>query len=62
MIAYHEDDPYMDGFVTWGCKRDLYEILWYVEDKLDKCSTYAGEEDFIKERNIDKMWKVLKDE
>lgn len=62
MIAHHENDPYMDGFVTWGCKRDLYEILWYVEDKLDKCSTYAGEEDFIKERNIDKMWKVLKDE
>ena len=62
MIAHHENDPYMDGFVTWGCKRDLYEILWYVEDKLDKCSTYAGEEDFIKDRNIDKMWKVLKDD
>ena len=61
-IAYNESDPRMDGFVTWGCKKDLYEILWFVQEKLSKCSTYTGEEDFIKKRNIDKMWKVLKDE
>ena len=30
-INFAESDRYMDGFTTWGCKKDLYEILWYVE-------------------------------
>jgi hypothetical protein len=62
LLAYHESDPYMDGFVTWGCKKELYEILWYVQDKLSKCGTYEGEEEFVKNRNIDVMWNILKDE
>ena len=61
-IAYNESDPRMDGFVTWGCKKELYEILWYVQDKLSKCSTYAGEEEFVKNRDINVMWDILKDE
>ena len=28
----------------FSCK-ELYEILWYVEEKLRKCSTYAGEDE-----------------
>ena len=27
----------------------IYEILWYVENALDKCNTYSNEEDFIEE-------------
>ena len=26
-IKFAESDPRMDGFVTWTCKKDLYEIL-----------------------------------
>ena len=48
-IAFAESDPHMDGFVTFSCKQDLYRVLFYVQDKLNKCSTYAGEEDWIKE-------------
>lgn len=40
-ITFAGCDPRMDGFVTWGCKRDLYEILWFVEDELDKLGTYS---------------------
>ena len=29
-INFAESDRHMDGFTTWGCKKDLYEILWYV--------------------------------
>ena len=61
-IKYAESDPYMDGFVTWQCKRDLYQILWWAEDALQKCSTYHDEEEFVKQRNINKMWDTLKDE
>jgi len=50
----------MDGFVTWGCKRDLYEILWFVEDELDKMGTYSEYEDeLIKKREQHKILKAL---
>ena len=50
----------MDGFVTWTCKKDLYEILWYVEKTLKECSTYADEDKFIEEHETDEMWSILK--
>jgi hypothetical protein len=52
----------MDGFVTWGCKQDLYEILWFVEDKLRRCSTYAGEEDFLQEHEKKQTWRRLNED
>ena len=58
-IRFAESDPRMDGFVTWGCKQDLYEILWFVEDQLEKCSTYAGEEEFVKKREQNKLLEIL---
>jgi hypothetical protein len=38
----------------------LYEILWYVENALDKCGTYATEDDYIKEHEKELMWSILK--
>jgi|TARA_B110000305_G_scaffold209000_1_gene241638 hypothetical protein len=58
-IRFAENDPRMDGFVTWGCKKDLYEMLWYIEDELDKCSTYADEDDFIKRREQSILLRTL---
>jgi hypothetical protein len=49
----------MDGFVTWGCKQDLYQILWFVENKLRNCSTYAGEEEFVEQHNKKETWRIL---
>ena len=48
-IAFAESDPRMDGFVTFGCKKELYEVLFYVQSKLNKCSTYVGEEEWVGE-------------
>tara|TARA_Y100001958_G_C21027974_1_gene402032 strand:- start:486 stop:722 length:237 start_codon:yes stop_codon:yes gene_type:complete len=59
-IAINENDPYMDGFNTWGCKKDLYQIFWYAQEKLMHCSTYAGEEEFIKEYEKKRVWQELK--
>jgi hypothetical protein len=61
-ISWAESDPRMDGFVTWGCKQELYEILWYVEEKLRKCSTYAGEDDFLKEHDKEMTWRILNED
>ena len=59
-IGYAESDPRMDGFVTWGCKQDLYHLLWHIEETLNKCSTYAGEEAFVREREKTKTFNALK--
>jgi len=59
-IAWAESDNRMDGYVTWTCKKELYDVLWYVEEKLSKCSTYADEEEYIKNHEFQKMWDVLK--
>ena len=58
-ITQSATDPRMDGFNTWGHKQDLYEILWFVEDQLKRCSTYAGEEEFLEKREKEKTWKAL---
>ena len=59
-IGYAESDPRMDGFVTWGCKQDLYQLLWHIEDTLEKCSTYADEDIFVRNREKQKTIKALK--
>ena len=59
-IAWAESDKHMDGFVTWGCKQDLYQILWFVENKLRNCSTYAGEEEFVRKHDKDETLRILR--
>jgi hypothetical protein len=54
-IAWAESDPKMDGFVTWRCKQDLYELYWHLEDKLEKCSKYVGEQEFVEYRREQKI-------
>jgi hypothetical protein len=58
-ISWAESDPKMDGFVTWECKQDLYELYWYIEDKLEKCSTYVGEQEFVESRREHKIIKKM---
>ena len=58
-ITYGANDARMDGFVTWGCKQDLYQILWYCEDALEKCSTYEGEDEYVKKREQHILLKAL---
>ena len=59
-ITIAATDPYMDGFNTWGCKRELYEILFFVQQELDECSNYADiEEQYLKKHEQDKLLKIL---
>ena len=60
-IVEAANDPKMDGFNTWGAKQDLYKILWYAEDQLDKCSTYADEDKFTKKRTQKRSIKMIKE-
>jgi hypothetical protein len=59
-IGYAESDPRMDGFVTWGCKQDLYQLLWHVQDCLEQCSTYTGEKEWVNQQEANKTLERLK--
>ena len=59
-ITWAATDPRMDGFNTWGCKRELYELLFFVQQELDKCSTYGDtEEEYLKKHDRDLILKAL---
>ena len=56
-------DPRMDGFTTWHCKQDLYRVQFALEDMLKKCPTYAPEETWLTEQQLERdqihMWSAL---
>ena len=56
-------DPRMDGFTTWRCKQDLYRVQFALEHMLKKCPTYAPEETWLAEQQLERdqtqMWSTL---
>ena len=56
-------DPRMDGFTTWRCKQDLYRVQFALEDMLNKCPTYAGEQEWLDQQQLERdqkrMWSTL---
>lgn len=56
-------DPKMDGFATWRCKQDLYRVQFALQDMLDKCPTYAPEQEWLvqqqQERDQRQVWSIL---
>ena len=58
-ISYAEKDNRATGFETWGCKQDLYQIKWLIEHKLEKCSTYEGEQEYVRKHDIKQTFKAL---
>lgn len=53
-------DNYMDGFTLWRYKQDLWLLKFYVDECLDKCSTFTGEDEWLEEIEKKKMWSMLK--
>ena len=47
-IAFAEKDQNMTGYITWKCKQDLYQLKWLVDYELERCSTYAEEEEYVR--------------
>jgi len=59
-ISLKATDPYLDGFNTWGCKRELYELLFFIQRELDKCSSYGDtEEDYLKKHDQEMILRAL---
>lgn len=61
-IAFQESNHAMDGYNCWYAKKELYQILWYVEAKLKRTGMYANEDEYIKNHKIEEMWAILKND
>ena len=59
-IAWAERNPYETGYNTVKCKQDLYTILWHVQDCLERCHTYSGEDEWIKQQEANRTLERLK--
>ena len=61
MAGVELHSPYNDGFNQWAIKQDLYHIKWLVDAIIKDSSSFAGEEEFLKEHEQKVMWKSLKE-
>ena len=59
-MYFNASDPHLTGWEQWPCKQDLYRVKFAVDEMLSKCSTYVGEEQWLREQEQEKMWKILK--
>lgn len=54
------NSPYNDGMTAFEIKKDLYKIKFFLEYELRRASTFAGEEEFLKECEQKMIWDTLK--
>jgi hypothetical protein len=55
-------DPRLDGFVAFGIKQDLYQLRSILDDALRRCPIFAGESEWLREQEKQKVIRILKDE
>lgn len=53
-------DARMTGWNNWPCKQDLYRVKFLVDELLEKCPEFAGEEEWLREQEAEKIVKILK--
>lgn len=52
--------PYNDGYNAWACKKDLYTILFHLEDILEKSPKFSDvEQEHLREREHTKLLQRL---
>lgn len=57
--ASQAGSPYNDGFSAWGCKKDLLDIQYHLEETLKRLPKFATEEEYYQEREKQQVWKAL---
>jgi len=54
--------PYNDGFTQWACKKDLYELYFYLQDIIDNSPKFTHlEEEYLKTKAQEILLAKLKD-
>lgn len=59
-LARECSSPYNDGFISWGCKQDLYKIQEAVNEAIRRCPTFSGEQEWLTEQEQKRIIKILK--
>lgn len=50
--AAEASSPYNDGWTAMDCKKELVNLKWLIEDLLEDCPTFIGEEVWEQERLV----------
>lgn len=57
MIAYECRWPGNDGYSAFELKKKLMDVKFLLEDLLEACPTFVGEEEWLHERLMEKLKK-----
>lgn len=60
MIGYDCRDPRLDGWTTFGYKKDLYLIKEAVDKAINDAPVFVGEKEWLQEQEKKRIIKILK--
>jgi len=52
--------PYNTGWNSWPIKQDLYEIKFLLDDLINNAGNFAGEEEWLNQKEQEKIIQILK--
>ena len=58
-MAYECRSPHNDGFLSWGIKQDLYQIREILDEAIQRCPKFSGEDEWLKKQEQKKIIKIL---
>jgi len=59
-IAAECKSPYNDGFTGSSLKTDLYQIKFFLDEVINECPEFEGEQDWLEEHRKELVVKYLK--
>lgn len=59
--AFQLNNGYNDGFTQWGCKKDLLDIKYHLDELLRNSAKFAGENEYIQEKEKQRAWNILQE-
>ena len=59
-MRHEATTPYNDGRVAFGVKQELYQLKWQIDQALADCSTFAGEDEWLREQEQERIINILK--
>lgn len=51
---------YNDGFTAWECKKDLYNLKFFIDKLLEDAPEFSCEAEYLKSIEQEKLIKILK--
>jgi len=59
-IARECSSPYNDGYISFELKKDLYLIKDILDNLIEQCPSFAGEEEWLTNREKERIVNYLK--